>query len=182
MTTDKLSILTAEDFIYYCERTDKNWLEECLKIDSINIYKTWIVDYLISNKDRHGMNWGFFYDCDSMKILKCHPLFDHNSAFADSVMDNKNMDYLFDEIDGCMTMRDCALKAMQNVEFYFYREFIRDDFLTEKQFKSFMDRAKDLNIKVIGDSFYASIPDSFKEQFSSNNECIKAWKLKYPEL
>lgn len=37
----------------------------------------WIVDFLISNRDRHGQNWGFYYDTETMEILGCRPLFDH---------------------------------------------------------------------------------------------------------
>lgn len=47
-----------------------------------------IVDYLVSNRDRHGMNWGFYYNCDTMKILSCHPLYDHNNSFEDFLVES----------------------------------------------------------------------------------------------
>lgn len=57
-----------------------------MRIDADSIYKVFIIDYLISNRDRHGGNWGFFYNCNTMEILGCHPLFDHNNAFDRALM------------------------------------------------------------------------------------------------
>lgn len=147
ITTDDLSILPAMDYESYCSRNDKQFMTEVLNIDYDMIYKMWIVDYLISNRDRHGMNWGFYFDSNTTDIIGCHPLFDHNNGFDIETMQNKDRPYLF---DNGKTMKESALYAMKKVDFYFFREFTREDFLTERQYNSFKDRAKDLNIKVLG--------------------------------
>lgn len=120
--------------------------KEAIKIDADSVYKMWVVDYLISNGDRHGLNWGFFYNCDTMKILRCHPLYDHNNSFDIAVMNNEDTPYLY---NSSMAMKQAAEIAMKHVDFHFYRDFNKDDFLTTRQYNSFMKRAKELGIKII---------------------------------
>lgn len=145
MTDDRISILSGMDFDAYCNHHDLDCHSEALRIDPESIYKMWIVDYLISNRDRHGLNWGFFYDCDSMKIQGCHPLYDHNNAFDIPLMQDDDAEYLY---DNRMTMKQAAKRAMDHVDFHFYREFTREDFLTDRQYNSFMRRARQLGIEV----------------------------------
>ncbi|MBE5951821.1 MAG: hypothetical protein E7260_09560 [Lachnospiraceae bacterium] len=145
MTTEDISILSGMDFTSWCNVRGVDPYKEALKIDPEMIYKMWIVDYLISNRDRHGLNWGFFYDCNTMEILGCHPLYDHNNAFDNALMYDKDATYLYDQR---MTMREAAKRAMEHVDFHFTKEITRDDFLTERQYKSFMDRTQELGIKI----------------------------------
>ena len=146
MTDDTISILSGMDFDTWCNIRGLDSRKEALKIDPESIYKMWIVDYLISNRDRHGLNWGFFYNCDTQEILGCHPLYDHNNSFDIPLMQNKDAEYLY---DSSMTMKQAAMKAMENVDFHFYREPARSDFLTDRQYQSYMDRARDLGIKIV---------------------------------
>lgn len=146
MTDDTISILSGEDFYTWCTVRGIDSHKEALKIDPESIYKMWIVDYLIANGDRHGLNWGFFYNCDTMKILGCHPLYDHNNSFDISLMQDENAGYLYDD---SMTMKEAAMKAMKEVDFHFYRTPVREDFITERQYKTFLHRSKELGIKVI---------------------------------
>lgn len=159
MTTENLSILPGLDFISYCNVNSLNPDEEMLKIDSENIYKMWIVDYLISNSDRHGMNWGFFYNADTMDIVGCHPLYDHNNAFDKGIMENKNYPYLFNQK---MSMQQAAHTAMKYVDFYFIDKIKESDFLSKEQYNSFMDRAKELGIKIKAMSRTESMDKVFK--------------------
>lgn len=145
MTTEDVSILSGSDFTAWCRIRGLDPCEEALKIDSENIYKMWIVDYLISNRDRHDMNWGFFYDCNSMRIIGCHPLYDHNNSFDRATMMDKDRPYLY---DNSHTMRQAAEYAMKKVDFHFTEEITREDFLTDRQYQSFMDRANDLHIEL----------------------------------
>lgn len=43
-----------------------------------------VADYLLNNSDRHEGNWGFYVDNGSGRILRLHPLFDHDQAFSAS--------------------------------------------------------------------------------------------------
>lgn len=146
MTNDDISILSGMDFDVWCTIQGMDSRKEALKIDSEAIYKMWIVDYLICNSDRHGLNWGFFYNCNTNKILGCHPLYDHNNAFDIPLMYDENAEYLY---DNSMTMKQAAEIAMKKVDFHFYRAPQRQDFLTERQYNVFTKRAKELNIQII---------------------------------
>ena len=145
MSTEELSILPGMDFISYCNVNNLNANKEIMKIDADSIYKMWIVDYITSNRDRHGMNWGFYYNSDSMEIIGAHPLFDHNNAFDESLMDNPDNDYLYDK---SMTMRQAAHIAMEKTDFHFTNKISEADFMTAKQYESFMKRSDELGIKT----------------------------------
>lgn len=144
MTTEEKAILTGMEFISYCNVNGRDPEEEMFRIDGESIYKMWIVDFLISNRDRHGQNWGFFYDMETMEILGCHPLFDHNNAFDIDYMRNLDAPYQFGE----MTIKQAALKAMGKVDFHFTAPITREDFITERQYLSFRKRAACLGLKV----------------------------------
>lgn len=144
MTTESKAVLTGMEFISYCNVNSLDPEAEMLRIDGESIYKMWIVDFLISNRDRHGQNWGFFYDTESMEILGCHPLFDHNNSFDIDFMRNMDAPYQFGE----MTIRQAAKMAMEKVDFHFTAPISREDFITQRQYESFRKRAEYLGLKV----------------------------------
>lgn len=145
MTNDNISILPGMDFYTYCNVNNLDYDRKMMEIDADSIYKMWIVDYLLCNRDRHGQNWGFYYKPHSMEIVSCHPLFDHNNAFDKEWMQDRDAAYQF----GDMTIREAAHKAIQNVNFHFIEEITREDFITERQYTEFMYRAKELGIKTL---------------------------------
>lgn len=142
MTTEQKAILTGMEFISYCNVNGIDPDKRMFEIDGESIYKMWIVDFLISNRDRHRQNWGFFYDAETMEILGCHPLFDHNNAFDIDFMRDMDAPYQF----GDMTIKQAAQKAMKKVDFHFTAPVTREDFITERQYKSFLARAKCLGL------------------------------------
>lgn len=143
MTTESKAVLTGMEFISYCNVNGIDPDTHMFEIDGESIYKMWIVDFLISNRDRHGQNWGFFYDTETMEILGCHPLFDHNNAFDIDFMRNMDAPYQFGE----MTIRQAAMKAMEKVDFHFTAPITREDFITDRQYQSFRKRAECLGLK-----------------------------------
>lgn len=145
MTTDEISILPAIDFNTYCIRNGLDFLSECIRIDSDQFYKMCIVDYLISNWDRHRMNWGFFYNCDTNEILGMHPLFDHNNSFDRDFMMNDDSDY---QVYSNKTIKEAAVHAMKHTDFHFTDKITREDFITDRQFESFTRRANQLKIST----------------------------------
>ena len=144
MTTERAAVLTGMEFISYCNVNGIDADARMMEIDGESIYKMWIVDFLISNRDRHGQNWGFYYDTETMEILGCHPLFDHNNAFDIDFMRDMDAPYQFGE----MTIRQAAKKAMEKVDFHFTASITRADFITDRQYQSFCKRAKCLGLKM----------------------------------
>ncbi|MDE6926500.1 MAG: hypothetical protein K2P59_14810 [Acetatifactor sp.] len=144
MTTERKAVLTGMEFISYCNVNGMDPEEKMFEIDRDSIFKMWIVDFLISNRDRHGQNWGFFYDTETMEILGCHPLFDHNNAFDIDFMRDMDAPYQFGE----MTLKQAAQTAMKKVDFHFTEPITREDFITERQYKSFRERARCLGLEM----------------------------------
>ena len=144
MTSDKISIVDGDNFISYCNHNDINVDEELIRLDPEGYWKMMIVDYLLSNPDRHTQNWGLYYKADSMEILGLHPLYDHNNAFDIEVMDDVNYDSHFRN----STLQKNALYAMKQVDFHFTAPITRDLFITDRQYKSFMSKAEELGVKI----------------------------------
>jgi hypothetical protein len=142
MTNDNLSILSGTDFNTYCNRNNLNFMQEILKIDSNGFYTMWVVDYLIANRDRHGGNWGLYYNPDTLEFISTHPLYDHNNAFDIEWMNNPDADYQFNN----MTIRQAAHYAINKCGFKITQEITREDFLTDRQYKCFMSRARELKL------------------------------------
>lgn len=107
-------------------------------------YNMWIVDYLISNVDRHNRNFGYYAETDTTKILGPHPLFDHDHAFHEQAMRNKQFPY---KAFFRYTMQAAAHEAMRHVNIFYTGEFNRNDFMTQLQYESFMDRLQELQIR-----------------------------------
>lgn len=145
ISSDRYSIIPASDYYSYCNVNGLSFDKEILRLGADDWYKMHIVDYLISNRDRHLQNWGFFMDNQTMEVVSLHPLFDHNNAFDVQWMQNKDQDYLCTN----KTIRESALFAIKHTDFHFTAPITRDDFITERQYKSFMDRSEELGIKVI---------------------------------
>lgn len=144
MTDDNTSIADGLTFVGYCNRLGLNPDEELIKLDSEGYYKMLVIDYLIANPDRHGQNWGVYYDSATTEILRLHPLFDHNNAFDNDVMNDESYNSHFLN----RTLKENALMAIRKVDVHFTKPITRDMFLTTKQYEVFMKRAGQLGIKV----------------------------------
>lgn len=142
MSNDNLSILSGTDFNTYCNRNNLDFMQEILKIDSNGFYTMWVVDYLIANRDRHGGNWGLYYNPDTVEFISTHPLYDHNNAFDVEWINNPDADYQFNN----MTIRQAAHYAIDKCDFKITQEITREDFITDRQYKCFMSRARELKL------------------------------------
>ena len=145
LCTDKYSIVSSGDVYRWCNRKKEDFNDFVLKVDSENFYKMAIVDYLISNSDRHMGNWGFFMDNDNGELLGLHPLFDHNNGFdkGDMVESEGGQSQT---ILG-KTKFEAAKFALEHCDFQIESRIPRYIF-TEKNHKtSFLSRIKTLNLK-----------------------------------
>lgn len=144
MTNDDISIADGLTFNGYCNRLGLNPIDELIRLDADGFYKMLIVDYLIANSDRHGQNWGVYYDSDTVEVLRLHPLFDHNNAFDNGVMDDENyLSHFYDK-----SLKENAMMAIKKVDVHFTKPITRDMFLTTKQYETFMKRAEQLGINA----------------------------------
>ena len=144
MTDDNISIADGLTFNGYCNRLGINPIDELIRLDADGFYKMLVVDYLIANPDRHGQNWGVYYDPNTVEVLRLHSLFDHNNAFDNGVMDDENyLSHFYGK-----SLKENALMASKKVNVYFTKPITRDMFLTTKQYETFMKRTKQLGINI----------------------------------
>lgn len=144
LTDDKHSIISANTLARHCKNVNVPFVKTVMDLDRDAIYKMCIVDYLIANGDRHSRNWGFLYRPRSMELIGCHPLFDHNNAFDEAYLVNRDAEYKFNN----RPMIKSAKSAMEDVDFHFTKEITEADFLTAEQYEEFMWRANDLGIRT----------------------------------
>lgn len=114
------------------------------KLDAENYYKTIVVDYLISNSDRHDQNWGFYMDNDTGELIGLHPIFDHNNAF-----DNGDMESISGGDSLMMlgkTKQEAAKYAINRCSFKIKSVFPEKFFPDNRSFMSFTTRAMELGI------------------------------------
>lgn len=146
MNFKNTSLVDSIDFDFWITKNGLNFYEEARKIDSEMFYKTIIVDYLISNSDRHGGNWGFYMNNQTGKIICMHPLFDHNNAFDNGFMEDKNGG-MCQLIPG-KTQREAALYAIKHCDFRCIKPVTKNMFLNEQMYESFMSRACELGLYI----------------------------------
>ena len=112
ITSEELSIVSAEYIDIYCANHDLNMEKFVLQKDRYNFHMMNIIDYLTGNSDRHWGNWGFFVDNSNNSLLKLYPLMDFNKAFTS-----------YDTIEGgkCQTVshfisqKDAAIAAVKEI-------------------------------------------------------------------
>lgn len=144
IATDELDMVTAMDYYMYCNRHGLDFEKEILKVDSDSIYKMCIMDYLVSNSDRHLGNWGFYENNNTGKLLCCHPLFDHNNAFDDEDMKEPSggANLIFEG----KTKKEVALYAISKVKLECLKVVTKSMFLNDNMYYSFMNRAVELGL------------------------------------
>lgn len=146
MCSEQQSIVPAVDVADWCRKLHKDFHALVRNLDSENYYKTMIIDYLVSNSDRHMANWGFFMDNDTGELTGLHLLFDHNCAF-----NTRMMKYPDGDKSGILpdyNMRFCAELGMKHCDFKLDPYIPEAIFLNEAHWKSFKERAKMLHIKL----------------------------------
>lgn len=153
MTDDKVSVVSAYEYRLYCSHFGLDFIDETLRIDGDSFYKMCIVDYLISNDDRHARNWGFYVSNRDMSIMSMHPLFDHNNAFSEKCMRNDK----FENRVVRQPANSYAKYAMGETDFHFTSNIIRGDFTSDEHYDSFMRRAEELSIRTVKDSSVNSV-------------------------
>lgn len=144
MNLDNSSLVDAVELDIWASRRNLDSLSIARKIDSEMFYKTIVVDYLISNSDRHETNWGFYMNNQTGKIIGHHPLFDHNNAFDESFMRDKDGGAC--QLIPGKSQREAALYAIKKCDFRCTKPVKKAIFIDEETYESFMKRAVELGL------------------------------------
>lgn len=143
LATEELSLVSGEEFVVYCNRNSINPDSLLKKLSETLMYQMWVVDYIISNTDRHARNWGLYYKCDVGELVGLHPLFDHNNAFDSEAMKSSDFNYVFNN----KSAKECAQFAMRRCEVKFKEPISKRDFLTAEHWESFQERCGAIGLK-----------------------------------
>lgn len=144
LATEKRSIVDANEIYAYCNNHNIEFEQAAKQIDPDMFYSTCVVDYLISNPDRHSGNWGFFMDDDTGKITGMHPMFDHNNAFDSA--DMQEPDGGKSQMMEGKSKQEAAKYAIKHCDFRCIKPVTRSMFINYKHYKSFMSRASELGL------------------------------------
>lgn len=140
---EDMSLVPAEDVISWCTRTNRSFNSLVKRIGSEDFYKMVVLDYLISNPDRHSQNWGFYMDNKTGELKGMHPLFDHNNAFDKGDMSNEDGGPSL-VLQG-KTKREAARHAIKYCDLRI-SSIDNSVFVTGEQCASFTRRARELGL------------------------------------
>ena len=109
ITSEERSLVTFEDYKYYCESQGRDPFDEILKLDRTHYLQMQVADYILNNMDRHTGNWGLFMDNRTGALMRLHPLMDHDHAFA-------KMNKIYSQTTGRhMTLQEAAVIAQSEL-------------------------------------------------------------------
>lgn len=144
MNLKNTSLVDSVEADIWANRNGLNLTDLAKKIDSELFYKTIVVDYLISNSDRHGGNWGFYMDNQNGKLIAMHPLFDHNNAFDKNFMNSEDGGIC--QLLPGKNQKEAALYAIKRCDFRCIKSVEKSMFFDEAMYESFMNRAVELGL------------------------------------
>ena len=144
MNLKNTSLVDSVEADIWANRNGIKLTELAKKIDSELFYKTIVVDYLISNSDRHGGNWGFYMNNQTGKLVAMHPLFDHNNAFDKNFMNSKDGGIC--QLLPGKSQKDAAFYAIKRCDFRCIKPIEKSMFFDETMYESFMRRAVELGL------------------------------------
>lgn len=108
ITNDGYSIISGQDLKDWCFHTNQDFLEIIENINKKAFAQMVVIDYLISNTDRHLENFAFIIDNKTNNIIDMAPLYDHNQALIADVLENDIGDLLYEPTG--LSMKESAIK------------------------------------------------------------------------
>lgn len=135
-TSEKLAMVTFEEFKIFCEAYGMNAYEEAKNIDSKFYYEMQIADYILNNTDRHEQNWGFLMENQSGKLVGYCPLFDHDHTFG------TYQNILSQTTEEPLSLYDAAVIAQDKLQLDFsaVKKMKKPKLLSENQWMDVLER------------------------------------------
>lgn len=146
LCSEKYSIVDAFDAGLYLGRDMVKLEDYAMKTDPEMFSMMIQADYLISNRDRHYGNWGFFMDNETGHLKRIFPLFDHNRAFDKETMQDRNGG-LCQPLPG-YTQKEAAMLMARKVPIRCLRQINKKTFLDREHYESFIERAISIGLHV----------------------------------
>jgi len=103
-----------------------------------------VIDYLIGNIDRHGKNWGFLMHNSTGRIIKPHPLFDHNWTFGEVTIRHGANSKVFQGYK----LRDVALSMCDKIRLNVQKDKM-PEFMNKNQEVYFYNACKECGVEIV---------------------------------
>lgn len=116
ITDDNVSMISAQDLKDWCEHTGQDFISVVMSMDKKAFSQMVVIDYLISNPDRHLENFAFFIDNTTNEICGMAWLYDHNQALIADVLGNDIADMIYEPTG--LTMRESALQYFMSADIH----------------------------------------------------------------
>lgn len=108
ITDDNVSMISGQELKDWCEHTKKDFITFVESINKQRFAQMAVVDYLLSNTDRHLENFGFLVDNRTNTIMDMAPLYDHNQALIADVQGKDISDLMYEPTG--LSLKDSANK------------------------------------------------------------------------
>jgi hypothetical protein len=145
MTNENLAIVPAWEYESFLRRNEIDLIQYCCLNHLKEFSQMLVVDYLISNMDRHSGNWGFFRDMVTGVNKGLHWLYDHNISFLEEVLDKDDVRSSF--LHSNMSIYEVAVKYVKTSGLQLIKKPTVEMFHCEAAYNSFIRRCSQLNIK-----------------------------------
>lgn len=148
IANETYSMVDAADIKRYCDNIGVSFRAFCQQFGGIDYNKMFVVDYLLSNTDRHDENWGFYMDNETGKLVSLIPLYDHNlSLIAD--LTGASSDGLLSNFKQYETLRDGAVDNLERAHLEVVKSLDSVDFMGYDILKlKIEERMKELKLNI----------------------------------
>ena len=109
--TEDFSFVDASEVAVYCNRLGRDFETVCFNKFGSSIANIAVIDYILSNTDRHMQNYGFMQD-NSGNLTGVVPLFDFNNALVSDYFEIDASDTLSQMFNRKESLLDCMLRYL----------------------------------------------------------------------
>lgn len=147
---EEYSFVEAWEAMEYLKRRSIDFRAYCLQRWGSAFASIPVLDYIISNTDRHTQNYGFLMNNSTGQIEKLAPLFDFNCALVSDYFSRNAEDTFSQMFNTKETLRELAYKFLKYTDLIFDEEKFEQVLNRNKEYEFVFDRVykriQELNI------------------------------------
>lgn len=136
---ERYSFIEAWELIEYCNRVGINFREKFIGHSSESASIA-VLDFIISNTDRHTQNYGFLMNNKTGKVEKIAPLFDFNYALVADALNKDASDTLSQMFNTKETLKQLAEQYLQYSNLALNIDKFNDVVKQNKQYEYILDK------------------------------------------
>ena len=146
--TEDVSFVEAFEVMEYCKRKNIDFEKSCLLQFNYKFANIPVIDYILSNTDRHTQNYGF-YQNDMGVIIDICPLFDFNNALVSDYFNKDASDTLSQMFNKKESLYECMLRYLSYSSLVFDYNKYKKLRGKHKEYKYIFDKVLE-RIRIVG--------------------------------